>query len=165
MSNIYIIGRLYGETNSCCIPFPATRHCTFFLSLSTSKSIGCHSLCHCEQDGRVDAQLLKNTPTRERARPTRLGPLCFLPFTEANRPLSMTNVSAPAVGTSIPSDKELRSCSFLCSAIVFPSFFFEPLRRCYEFLQGAPRNFQMEHIANLILFWNTQEIVHGYFFT
>lgn len=34
-------------------------------TLPLHESIGCHSLPrHCEQDGRVDAQLLKNTPIR-----------------------------------------------------------------------------------------------------
>lgn len=53
--------------NSGCIPFP-TRLPLSSLSRRPRRarleSIGCHSLRHCEQDGRVDAQLLKNTPTR-----------------------------------------------------------------------------------------------------
>lgn len=51
--------------NSGCIPFPPGQPLPFLLSRRARlESIGCHSLRHCEQDGRVDAQLLKNTPTR-----------------------------------------------------------------------------------------------------
>lgn len=101
VSNIYIIARLYAwdGTVAAAYRFPP-RGISFRRAPRPGKSIGCHSLCHCELDGRVDAQLLKNTPTRGSR-------LSLVPSSVPTTESAALNDKRLPAGRSISWDREL----------------------------------------------------------